>query len=149
MTFNIPATLRQWRPEISTTMLALVMTLFSAVACNTAFWSKLAALPGVSAASSLGFMAAMFVLLCALQFIVFSLLINRWTAKPILTLLIVATAFAAYYMRQYHVYLDPSMLRNVLRTDVKEARGEIVKVIRTLEDSGDIVINRGTDEVVD
>ena len=41
------------------------------------------------------------------------------------------------------------MLKGIRAADVKEARGEIVKVIRTLEDSGDIVINRGTDEVVD
>ena len=41
------------------------------------------------------------------------------------------------------------MLKGIRAADVKESRGEIVKVIRTLEDSGDIVINRGTDEVVD
>ena len=41
------------------------------------------------------------------------------------------------------------MLKGIRAADVKEARGEIVKVIRTLEDSGDIVINRGTDELVD
>lgn len=41
------------------------------------------------------------------------------------------------------------MLRGVRAVDVKDARTEVVKVIRTLEDSGDIVINRGTDELVD
>lgn len=122
MTFNIPATLRQWRPEISTTMLALVMTLFSAVACNTAFWSKLAALPGASAASSLGFMAAMFVLLCALQFIVFSLLINRWTAKPLLALLSLLTGATVYFMNRFGVYMDAAMIRNVFETDPREIR---------------------------
>ncbi|MFN8051658.1 MAG: flagellar motor switch protein FliG [Acidimicrobiales bacterium] len=41
------------------------------------------------------------------------------------------------------------MLKGIRAADVKDARGEIVKVIRTLEDSGDIVINRGIDELVD
>lgn len=41
------------------------------------------------------------------------------------------------------------MLKGIRAADVKEARTEIVKVIRTLEDSGDIVINRGIDEVLD
>ena len=41
------------------------------------------------------------------------------------------------------------MLKGIRAADVKDARTEIVKVIRTLEDSGDIVINRGIDEVLD
>ena len=39
-------------------------------------------------------------------------------------MILIATAFASYYMASYTVFLDPSMLRNVLRTDVKEA-GEL------------------------
>ena len=41
------------------------------------------------------------------------------------------------------------MLKGVRAADVKEARTDIVKVIRTLEESGDIVINRGIDELLD
>ena len=41
------------------------------------------------------------------------------------------------------------MLKGVRAADVKESRTEIVKVIRTLEDSGDIVIDRGIDELLD
>jgi len=41
------------------------------------------------------------------------------------------------------------MLKGVRAADVKESRTEIVKVIRTLEDSGDIVINRGLDDELD
>ena len=41
------------------------------------------------------------------------------------------------------------MLKGIRAADVKEARTDIVKVIRTLEESGDIVINRGIDELLD
>lgn len=41
------------------------------------------------------------------------------------------------------------MLRGVRAADVAVARAEIVKIIRTLEDSGDIVIDRGIDELLD
>lgn len=41
------------------------------------------------------------------------------------------------------------MLTGVRAADVKEARTDVVKVIRVLEDSGDIVINRGIDDVLD
>ena len=38
------------------------------------------------------------------------------------------------------------MLRNIRAADVKESRSEIVKVIRALEESGDITISRGSDD---
>lgn len=41
------------------------------------------------------------------------------------------------------------MLKGIRAADVKEARTAIVKVIRALEDSGEIVINRGTDDLID
>ena len=41
------------------------------------------------------------------------------------------------------------LLRGVRAAEVALARTEVVKVIRTLEDSGDIVIDRGLDDVVD
>lgn len=41
------------------------------------------------------------------------------------------------------------MLRGIRAADVAVSRAEIVKVIRTLEDAGDIVIDRGFDELVD
>ncbi len=69
-----------------------------------------------------GFALALVVLLTALHYLLLALLANRWTAKPLLALLIVATACATYFMQAFGVYLDPSMLRNVLRTDVAEAR---------------------------
>jgi lipid A ethanolaminephosphotransferase len=52
---------------------------------------------------------------------------TRWTAKPLLALMIVVSAFASYYIQQYGVYLDPTMLRNVLRTDPHEA-GELLSL---------------------
>ncbi|MCK7498930.1 MAG: DUF1705 domain-containing protein [Comamonadaceae bacterium] len=48
---------------------------------------------------------------------------TRWTVKPLLAVLtLVAAACAALHAAPTASYLDPSMLRNVLRTDVAEAR---------------------------
>jgi glucan phosphoethanolaminetransferase (alkaline phosphatase superfamily) len=68
------------------------------------------------------FVFALGVLLVAVHFFLLALVANRWTVKPLLTLLIVTTALASHFMQGYGVYLDPSMLRNVIRTDVAEAR---------------------------
>src|SRR3546814_3301012 len=66
-------------------------------------------------------LAAVFVFVTALQAFLLGLVLSRRTAKPLLTVLFVATAFAAHYIGSYKVYLDPDMIRNVLETDPREA----------------------------
>ncbi|WP_296248154.1 phosphoethanolamine--lipid A transferase [uncultured Stenotrophomonas sp.] len=113
--------LRNWRPEISTEALILLASVFFALVCNTLFWrSALATNPG-----SVLFAVSLFALLVSAHAILFSLLIWRWNAKVVLTLLFITTAFATHYMNSYNVYLDADMLRNVLATDHKES-GELM-----------------------
>jgi len=69
-----------------------------------------------------GFALALLVMLAALHYLMLAPFMTRWTARPLLALLIVGTAFATHFMQSYGVYLDPSMMRNVMRTDVAEAR---------------------------
>jgi len=111
--FVIPATVEQ---------VVLVASLFWALAANRPFFA--AALHGRDSAdpATWGFVLAVAVMLVAVHFLVLVLVSNRWTVKPVLAVLVIATAFATYYMARFGVYLDPSMLRNVLRTDATEAR---------------------------
>jgi lipid A ethanolaminephosphotransferase len=111
--FTIPATVEQ---------VLLVAAIFFALAANRPFLG--AALHGHerSEPSTWGFALAVVVLVAAGHFVLMALVANRWTLKPLLTLLIVATAFATYFMARYGIYFDTSMMRNVLRTDVGEAR---------------------------
>ncbi|MGY0194912.1 phosphoethanolamine transferase [Leptothrix sp. BB-4] len=106
----------------SVEQLVLVASVFFAFSANQLFLR--AALQGrdLSAASSWGFALALMVALIAAHALIVGLFANRWTVKPLLTVLIVGTAFASHFMQTFHVYLDPSMLRNVMRTDVGEAR---------------------------
>ncbi len=109
------------RPVLRIEALALLISLWFTAVCNPLFWSAIVAGRPLAQGSTLLFIVAVSVTVTALHFAILVLLLNRWTAKPLLVLLIAATAMAAYYMRQYHVYLDPSMLRNVLKTDRREA----------------------------
>jgi len=68
------------------------------------------------------FAVSLFALLASVHALLFGLLIWRWNAKVLLTLLFITTAFATHYMNSYNVYLDADMLRNVLATDHKESR---------------------------
>ena len=102
-------------------MLVFWASLFFTLACNNLFWKSTLAGRSLAQPGTWAFALGVGVALVALHFIMLSLVCNRWTAKPLLALLIVVTAFASYYMSTFTVFLDPGMLRNVLRTDVKEA----------------------------
>lgn len=111
--FTIAATVEQ---------VLLVASVFFVLAANRPFFA--AALRGHEAntPSTWGFVVAVVALLVAAHFLLMALVANRWTLKPVLAVLIVATAFATYFMARYNVYVDATMMRNVLRTDVGEAR---------------------------
>ena len=115
---------RRWQPALRVETLAFLASVFFSVACNGLFWSAAFAGRDFAAPGDWLFAGGLFVTITALHFLILALLCNRWTCKPLLVLLVVGTAFATYYMASYTVFLDPSMLRNVLRTDVKEA-GEL------------------------
>jgi lipid A ethanolaminephosphotransferase len=105
------------RPVVSTELLALLASLFFTVACNYELWHTLVA----DIHADMRLLAAVFVFVTALQAFLLGLVLSRWTAKPLLTVLFVATAFTAHYIGSFKVYLDPDMIRNVLETDPREA----------------------------
>ncbi|WP_397532668.1 phosphoethanolamine transferase [Roseateles sp.] len=111
--FTITATVEQ---------VLLLASLFWLLAANRLFFSAALRERSLTDPSAWGFAAALALLLLALHFLLLGLVVNRWTVKPVLALLIVGTAFASFYMQSFGVYLDPSMLRNVLKSDVAEAR---------------------------
>src|SRR5690606_32961375 len=88
-----------------------------------------AALAGrsVSDPAAWRFAATMGLAIVALHALLLGLLATRRTVKPLVAVFLVLAAAGAYYMRAYGVFLDPSMLRNVVRTDVAEAR-ELVTI---------------------
>lgn len=105
------------RPVVSSETLVLVTSLYFAVFSNARFWS--------AAISSLdrqwGMALALLVLLVALHALLLGLVVNRWTAKPLLTVVVLVTAFASHFMVKFGLYLDPDMIRNVLATDRRES----------------------------
>ncbi len=108
--------------EITLEQLLLAISVFWLVSANQLFFvaalkSRLWSLP-----ATWGFGLALTVLYITVTFAVLCALVSRWNAKPVLTALLIATASASYFMQSYGVYLDPSMLRNVVRTDLAETR---------------------------
>ncbi len=121
---RIPDAVRPWlaRPAVHLETLVLVCAVYVMVAGNGPFWR--AALAGRSweAAGTWGFTAALFIALTAFYIAVAALVSNRYTVRPLLALVLLVTAGAAYYMDRYAVYMDRPMLANVFATNYKEAR---------------------------
>lgn len=109
------------RFALSVEQLAILASLFFSLSANYLFFSSALTGRAASAPDTWLFAAAIFVAITALQAAGLLVLFNRWTAKPLLTILLLVTAAASYYMSKYTVFFNTEMVRNVLKTDVKEA----------------------------
>ena len=107
---------------VSLEPLLLVASLFWALAANRLFFAAALKERALTQPDTWVFALALLVMMVAVNFLILSLLCTRHTVKPVLAALAVATALATHFMQTYGAYLDPSMLRNVMRTDVAEAR---------------------------
>ena len=111
--FEIRATVEQ---------LALAASLYWLLLCNRPLFVAVFAGRDLGAASSWLLGTSVAVLLLALHGLILLLVLNRWTARPLLALLFVITAFATFYIERFNIVLDSAMLRNVLQTHPAEAR---------------------------
>ncbi len=112
---------RAWRPWASQEMLALLVSGFFTAACNTAFWRACVEVGVLETPRGWITIASLAVAMTGLQMLLLCVVLNRWTTKPLLSVLLLVTAFAAYYSSQYGVYMDPDMIRNILHTDANES----------------------------
>jgi lipid A ethanolaminephosphotransferase len=127
-TYPASATPRSWlkRPTLQIETLVLLCACFLLLAGNTPFWRAMLEGRDWAMASTWGFAAALFVSFAGFYFVFAGLLATRLTVRPLLGVLVLCTAFASWYMERYAIYLDRSMLQNLLATDVKEARDLLV-----------------------
>jgi len=110
------------RPELAAETMLLAGSLVLASVANLAFWRAALAGRELGDAATLRYVATTFVLLAAAHFFVLGLVATRHTLRPLLALAFIASAALGYYMQRYGVVFDASMVRNVLRTDYREAR---------------------------
>ncbi|MDE2441573.1 MAG: phosphoethanolamine transferase [Betaproteobacteria bacterium] len=120
--FSIAQRLAAGQIVLSIEGVLLFASLFFALFCNSLFLSGMLAGYDMAQPGSWLLGASLVVVLVAVHFVLLGLVATRWTTKPLLALLFLATAFAVHFMTRYKVYLDTAMLRNVLATDVREAR---------------------------
>ena len=102
--------------------LLLITALWLAAFANIALWQALWRLGQLQRPADFAFAGGFMLLIAAVLVLSCAWLAWRKTIKPVLTLLLLVSAVASYYMLTYSVVLDPTMLVNVLETDPAEAR---------------------------
>lgn len=113
----LPSRAMAWRPELSSEALIVWCSLFFSCFSNAAFWHAAISDP----LTQWRLVISLFLIVTAVHAFLLGWVFNRWTAKPLMTILLLTTAVATYYMGAYGVYVDADMLRNVLHTDRQES----------------------------
>lgn len=121
-------------PAWRTRAAGVALTVEGLAALASVFWLLTANRPFITQAmqgrsmqqlDDWGFLLALALLTGGVHLLLVLLVASRRTVKAVIGVLLVASATAGYFTSAYGVYLDPSMLRNVLRTDPAEA-GELL-----------------------
>src|SRR5678815_369566 len=110
------------RPMVRVETLVLVVTAWIVGTANGPWWSAVSQGRDWSQPGNWLFLGCCFVMLVGLHFAIIAPLSFRRIARPLLTLLVMVSAGAAWYMSNFSVMLDPTMVQNVLRTVAHEAR---------------------------
>ncbi len=99
----------------------LFISVWLATACNAALWREVTALPHGAGLHGWGFVLAFAIIVAAGNVAVLSLLAWGRATKWVLGSFVLMAAFGSYFMLNYGIVIDSSMLTNVLQTDVREA----------------------------
>jgi lipid A ethanolaminephosphotransferase len=109
------------RLRLTANRLCLLVAAWMALLCNAAFWHRLFEVLGTGS-STLLFAASMFIGITGLTMLLLRLLSPGRVLRVSLTVLLLLTATAGWFMDTYGVALDKEMLRNTLQTNFTEAR---------------------------
>ena len=102
--------------------LVLIVSVWIATIGNFALWRHLTLLLELHNLRGLGFGLVFCVIVASGTCAVLTLFNWRWLVKPVLMFYLVAAAIGVYYMLDFGVVLDVSMMTNVVQTNPGEAR---------------------------
>ncbi|MFG6448398.1 phosphoethanolamine transferase [Roseateles sp. BYS180W] len=109
-------------PERSPLTLAWLAALWMGIPGNWPLWRQLMEMSQQGQISGAGFTLVFGAVVCAALGALLSLLAWRPLIKPLLSVLLLATAVQAHFMGSYGIVIDPSMIINTLQTDARETR---------------------------
>jgi lipid A ethanolaminephosphotransferase len=109
---------RFWkRPDVA----AFAVSVYLATVLNGVFWRRLYVAASPDSAHDWMFLLAVALALVAALFAVLVMLPSRFVFKPVVALVLIVSAAAAFFLLEYGAVIDETMLRNVFETDWREA----------------------------
>ena len=108
---------RSIRSEIAVVCVAA----FFVTALNIAFWRQFSAALAPLDVQAWLFIAAIGVTALVLLSLFFSLFTPRYLFKPAITVFLLLTSAAAYFVNEYGIVIDGEMIRNIANTNTEEA----------------------------
>jgi lipid A ethanolaminephosphotransferase len=108
-------------PCVSASLLTCAASAFFVLAYNFSFWKTFLAATGGARLANLPIYLGAFVALVLVFNTALTLLNFRFVIKPVLIVLFLGASAASYFMNQYGIVIDASMVQNVVETDPREA----------------------------
>lgn len=100
--------------------LIVYVTVFLTLVANTAFFKHVLEIYPISW-STFPFIVSLGILLVCIGMIILTVLTWSRAAKPLLIMVMMLSAFVAYFMDTYDVVIDTHMIDNVLQTNINES----------------------------
>ena len=105
--------------EMTHFQLILLTTLFLAVFDNLSFFKNVIAIYPVSLKNTPFLISVVFLLIAGIM-ILLSIFCSKYTIKPVLIIILIISSLSSYFMNNYNIVIDVTMLQNVIETDVSE-----------------------------
>ena len=109
------------KPTISSFNLILVLTVYFSTVLNLSFWRYIVNRLPITDFHSACFVGSVFLVISVFYFLIFNLTVVKKVAKPFIIFLLLVGSAASFMMFEYGVYINSSMIQNVLETNVREA----------------------------
>ncbi|OCG03138.1 phosphoethanolamine transferase EptA [Gilliamella sp. wkB112] len=106
---------------ISINLLIILMAFYQATILNMSYYKQVLAKLPLDSLANISFFLSMPLVVFCVNFIVLSLLINKWLVKIVASALILISSICSYFMFKFGVMIDRSMLQNILETNSAES----------------------------
>ncbi len=106
--------------KTSPTKLILSVSLFFVFFCNYAFFHHVLQIYPLTI-KNCGFLGSTVIVLTAIITLILTLVCSKHTTKPILIVLLMMSSMAAYFMDNYNVIIDHTMIQNIVQTNFRES----------------------------
>ncbi|MBE0497666.1 MAG: phosphoethanolamine--lipid A transferase [Campylobacterales bacterium] len=106
--------------KITSLQAIFAVSLFLVIANNLSFWHNVSEAYPLNF-QNIGFLLSIFFVFITLLVFLFHFTSTRYTLKPMLIVVLIASSLSSYFMLTYNVVIDDIMIQNIVETNVNEA----------------------------